>query len=91
MQLSDDEANIANDLFDKAKSNLDTPIIGSILTPVCKSCKNSDYHYGTWNEPECKIYGSIPDKYRLAVTKNCPHYLNEPNSKFVPFTEEDKT
>ena len=51
----------------KAKSNLEAPLLGKVLTPICKSCKNADYHYGTWDEPECLIYGRMPKKYFACV------------------------
>lgn len=89
MIFNEDEKQIANDLFDKAKSHLEAPLIGCVFTPICKSCKNSDYHYGTWIEPECKVYKKIPDEYRLAKTKSCPHYAHDPDSKHIPYTEED--
>lgn len=80
---------IANDLFDKVHSNLETPITGYVFTPVCQACIYSEYHYGTWKEPECHIYGRIPEEYESAKTQKCPHYKNDPNSNHIPFTEED--
>lgn len=59
---------------DKAKSNLEAPLLGKVLTPICKSCENADYHYGTWEEPECTVYGDMPKKYRNADDYNCPKY-----------------
>lgn len=63
----------------KAKSNLEAPLLGKVLTPICKSCKNADYHYGTWDEPECLIYGEMPKKYFAADSYDCPHYNQIPN------------
>ena len=64
---------------DKAKSNLEAPLLGRVLTPICKSCKNADYHYGTWDDPECAVYGEMPLKYRRADDYDCPNYVQIPN------------
>ncbi len=72
-----------------AKSHLEAPLLGQILTPICTACFNVDMHYGSWDEPECKIYGVIPKEYIGAQSKNCPHFIKNPNSKSIPRTRED--
>lgn len=64
---------------DKAKSNLEAPLIGEIRTPICKSCKNADYHYGTLKKPECAIYGELPKDYKMAHDYDCPNYVQIPD------------
>ncbi len=61
-------------LCDEAHSNLEAPLLGEIRVPICKSCIHADYHYGTLNEPECAIYGKMPDLYRNAKKYDCPRY-----------------
>lgn len=58
---------------DKAKSNLETPLLGKILTPLCASCTHIDMKYGTWDEPVCDIYGENPC-YLDCHHFDCPHY-----------------
>ena len=59
---------------DNAHSHLEAPLIGRVLTPICKSCVNADYHYGTWDEPECSVFKTMPTEYRRAKKYDCPHY-----------------
>ena len=63
---------------DKAKSNLEAPLIGEILTPLCNSCKHIDMKYGTWDEPVCDIYGENP-LYLDCHHFHCPNYDQIPN------------
>lgn len=58
---------------DKAKSNLESPMLGQVLTPLCKSCKHIDMKYGTCDAPVCDIYGENP------LYLDCPHYDQIPN------------
>ena len=64
---------------DEAKSMIDAPVLGEIRTPICKSCKNADYHYGTLKKPECAIYGELPKDYKMAHAYDCPYYDQIPN------------
>jgi hypothetical protein len=83
-------ADVANKLFDEAHSNQEAPLIGYILTPICLSCKNVNMHYGTWDDPECSVYETIPPEFINAKTKNCPHYVKDSKKKGMdPFTSED--
>lgn len=59
---------------DEAHSHLDAPLLGEIRTPICKSCQNADYHYGTLDEPECKEYGKMPKDFMTAHRYDCPNY-----------------
>ncbi len=59
---------------DEAHSHLDAPLLGEIRTPICKSCQNADYHYGTLDEPECKVYGKMPKDFMTAHRYDCPNY-----------------
>ncbi len=55
-------------LCDEAHSNLEAPMLGEILTPLCASCTHIDMKYGTWDEPVCEIFGEKP------IYLDCHHY-----------------
>ena len=63
---------------DTVKSHLEAPMLGEVLTPLCKSCKHIDMKYGTWDEPVCDIYGENP-LYMDCHHFDCPHYDQIPN------------
>lgn len=80
MAMMDKEtAKIANELFDKAKSNIEAPLIGGIYTPVCMSCLNHVDRENPWKKDSCKVYGEIPKEYSFAESADCPHYQLIPN------------
>ncbi len=58
---------------DKAKSNLEAPLIGTVTAPICKSCKFFDMKSYPWN-PKCEKYGEVPRQYLAANDFNCPKY-----------------
>lgn len=62
----------------KAKSNLEAPMIGQVLTPLCESCQHIDMKYGTWDKPVCDIYGENP-LYLDCHHFDCPQYKQKPN------------
>ena len=62
----------------KAKSNLEAPMLGQVLTPLCASCEHIDMKYGTWDVPVCDIYGENP-LYLDCHHFDCPHYIQKPN------------
>ncbi len=62
---------------DKAKSNLEAPLLGRVITPLCISCTHIDMKYGTWDEPVCDIFGEKP-LYLDGHHFDCPHYVQIP-------------
>lgn len=56
----------------KATSNIDAPLLGRILTPICKSCTYSNYE-DAWH-PKCGKYGDMPKDYMMAHSFMCPEY-----------------
>ena len=60
-------------LCDEAHSNLEAPLLGEELTPLCVSCTHIDMKYGTLDEPVCEIYGEDP-LYMDCHPFDCPHY-----------------
>lgn len=68
-------------LCDEAHSHLEAPLLGEVGFPICKSCQHANYHYGTWDEPECAVYGEMPIDFRNADRYDCPHYKQIPNVK----------
>ena len=70
---------------DKAKSNLEAPLIGVVTAPICKSCKFSDFKSDPWH-PKCEKYGKMPQQYRSAEKFDCPEYqvLDNCPMSFLP-------
>lgn len=77
-QYSDEMMKDYVEACDKAKSNLEAPLLGCILTPLCASCVNIDMKYGTFDKPVCDIYGENP-LYMDCHHFDCPHYKQKPN------------
>jgi hypothetical protein len=61
-----------------------TPNEMTLLTPICKVCKNKIDFY------ECKKFDEIPKKYRLAESHGCPYVLLDKDSPFVEFMRDEK-
>ncbi|MEG0383072.1 MAG: hypothetical protein RR597_07515 [Christensenella sp.] len=77
--MDKETADLAKKLFAEAKSNIEAPFVGRILTPVCASCTHVDMKYGTRDEPVCDAYDTIPDDYMRCRSIDCPHYEKIPN------------
>lgn len=63
---------------EKAKSNLEAPLLGTILVPLCASCQHIDMKYGTWDKPVCDIHGVNP-LYMDCHHFDCKDYNQIPN------------
>lgn len=63
---------------DEAHSNLEAPLLGEILTPLCSGCTHIDMKYGTWDAPVCDLYGENP-YYLDCHHFDCPDYNQIPN------------
>ena len=73
----------------KQSGNLDFPLSGCMLTPKCKICKNSDFKYGTWENPTCKILGDIPKKLLYCDIYDCSSFVHDAESRFNKFFDAD--
>lgn len=62
---------------DEAHSNLEAPLLGEVLTPLCVSCMHIDMKYGTLDEPVCDIFGENP------IYLDC-HHFDCPRYKQIP-------
>lgn len=62
--------------------NLDFPIVAEILTPLCKICKNSDFKYGTLDDPICSVKGAIPKELLYCHTYECSDFIHNKKSLF---------
>lgn len=71
-------------LCDEAHSHLESPLLGSVTFPICKSCEYSNYD-DSWN-PKCDIYGDMPKDFMNAHKFDCPAYKKIPNcpKSFLP-------
>lgn len=77
--LNNKDTKVANELFDKSKSNLEAPMIGRIYTPICVSCANYVKDKNLFKYPTCKVYGGIPEIYSFGESIGCPEYNQVPN------------
>ena len=77
--------------IDEHHSSLAVPMLGSIETPLCQICKNSDYHYGTWDEPECSAFPDniMPDEYKYCMNYDCPKFVWNPDDDNNCFFDEN--
>lgn len=91
LNLSDEIMELYRKDCEKAKSNLEAPLIGMVTAPICKSCKFSDIKTDVWN-PKCKKFGDVPHKYIAAKEFNCPEYqvLDNCPMSFLPFHIQQK-
>ena len=38
------------------------------------------FHYGTWDDPECSVYGKLPEKLAMAEEYECPDFIHDKKS-----------
>ena len=72
-------------LYEEAHSNIEAPLLGEVLTPLCCSCVHIDMKYGSWDEPICDLYGENPI-YLDCEHYDCPEYKRIPNisDRYLP-------
>lgn len=61
--------------------NLDYPLAGCILTPLCMICKNYDQKIGSMDSPCCVLYGTIPEEIDRCRKYECKGFIHNPRSK----------
>ena len=75
----------------KGKGSLEQPVLGEIKCSICAICKNADFHYGTWDAPECSVYGKMPKEIADCESYDCPHFEKDEKSNWCDFfTFDDK-
>ena len=74
----------------KGKGSLEQPVLGEILTTLCKVCKTADFHYGNWHAPECSVYGKMPEKLARAKEYECPDFIHDKKSNSNIFFTVDE-
>ena len=84
----------AEDITNNNYGNLDYPLPMLIKTPLCKICRHSDYHYGTWDEPECLVLKGEENAEYTARRLHCKEYKCtnfevNPNSKWLRWFDKD--
>ena len=84
----------AEDITKNNYGNLDYPLPMIITTPLCKICKHSEYHYGTWNEPECLVLtgeklGEYTAKRLNGEVYECTNFEVNPKSKWLSWFDKD--
>lgn len=77
--------------IDEHHSSLAVPMLGSIEIPLCKICKHADFHYGTWDEPECFAFpnNKMPDEYLYYDNYDCPNFERDTSSEWNDFFDEN--
>lgn len=66
-----------NKMFNDCHSNLETPLMGRVYTPICYHCKNLVFPDNPFENCTCKVFGNPPDKYRHDDKEMCPHKIEE--------------
>lgn len=68
----------------EAHSNIEAPLLGEVICPICKSCIHASYE-DSWG-PKCAVYGNMPIEYMRGDNYECPEYKQIPNVKdsFLP-------
>ena len=69
--------------------NLDFPLVGRILSPICSICKNFNAHYETLETPTCDVLGAIPLILRKCRSYSCSEFLHDKNSTSNQFFDEN--
>ena len=65
-------------LFEGCHGNLDAPLSGEVYFPTCHGCKNLvDSPNVYLNDPTCKIFGKLPDKYWQDDMHTCPYRIQD--------------
>lgn len=62
-------------LFENCHSNLETPLIGRVVTPTCYHCKNMIWPDDPFKDRTCKVFGTLPYKYAHDDKEACPHKI----------------
>lgn len=62
-------------LFQNCHSNQDTPLMGCIYDPLCRTCKNLVEPDNPFHPLRCGVYGKLPDEIYLANQAPCVHYI----------------
>lgn len=60
-------------MFEGCHSNLETPLMGTVITPICHQCKNLVWPDDPFRKCTCKVFGELPAKYWSDDKELCPH------------------
>ena len=71
------------------KSSLEVPLLGKIVTPLCKICKNAEFYYGTWKKSECKVNAECFHDCLRNNLYECPKFDWDENSIFNDAFDEN--
>lgn len=62
-------------LFEGCRSNQDTPLMGQIFDPLCRTCKNLVRPDDPFLPLRCGVYGELPTEIYLANQVPCEHFV----------------
>lgn len=75
--------------FEAHPGNLEYPLMGRMLTPLCKICIHSDFFYGTPKEPICKVNFKDFEKILDCKLYECPMLAVDKESRFLKMFDEN--
>ena len=72
-------------------SNLNYPLVGCIMTPFCKICKNYRKNKNPYINSTCKVLGEIPPELIHCKKYECEHFVHDTeNINNIEFDENLK-
>lgn len=69
--------------------NLDFPLVGRILSPLCSICKNFNANCDTLEAPTCDALGEIPLIIKKCRSYDCHKFLHDKNSDSNQFFDKN--
>ena len=63
-------------LFEDCHSNQETPLIGCVFDPLCRTCRNLVEPKDLFKPLTCAIYGDLPKEIFLTNQAPCEHYVS---------------
>ena len=61
-------------LFEGCHSNQDTPLMGCVFDPLCRTCRNLVEPDDLFKPSTCAVYGELPKEIYLANQASCERY-----------------
>ena len=73
----------------KGCGNLDYPLVGCILTPLCKICKNYIQRCRANEHSLCRVLGDIPNDIIACKKYDCECFEHDKESRLNIFFDEN--
>lgn len=62
-------------LFEDCHSSVETPLMGRIFDPPCRTCSNLICPKDLFEPNTCKAFGKLPKEIYLSDGAQCAHYM----------------